>query len=144
MKTTLLTSGIAVIISSFITVNGIALSGKPNQRSELMDTLKNAGLTGITCNPGYIGLDCVINDPASISKLSCYLKGKPSKSQGAVFIYEDNQNTGKFCNEKLYPNVLPYPQPPYPAPAPGNLRESCPLIVDIQKCMNKCVDDALK
>ncbi|PVU86397.1 hypothetical protein BB561_006716 [Smittium simulii] len=121
MKITHSISAAVAVLSSFTAIYGVNyLSGKANQLGQLNAALSAAGLRGIRCMPGYIGLDCPINDVASASKMSCFLKGKPGKNQGAVFMYEDPNNT-----------------------APGSLRAMCPLIVDIQKCMNKCVDDAL-
>ncbi|PVU91308.1 hypothetical protein BB561_004477 [Smittium simulii] len=69
-----------------------------------------------------MGIECLIFGKENVDKLSCFLKGKPGVNVGnGVSLLNDNENTGKFCG----------------------LRASCPLIVDIQKCMNKCVDDAL-
>ncbi|PVU86216.1 hypothetical protein BB561_006782 [Smittium simulii] len=95
------------------------LNGRANQRSQLESALRKGGAAQIRCNPGYL----------------------------------DANNTGKYYNGQ--PDYVAPPQqaeeqeisPPPPAaneaPTPGGLREVCPLIVDIQKCMNKCVDDAL-
>ncbi|PVU91313.1 hypothetical protein BB561_004461 [Smittium simulii] len=80
--------------------------------------MQQAGVVGVKGRPGYIGVDCDLYKSEDVAKLSCFLKGKPGKNDKGVFIINDNQNTGKFW-------------------------VSCPLIVDIQKCMNKCVDDAL-
>ncbi|PVU91522.1 hypothetical protein BB561_004361 [Smittium simulii] len=122
MKTSLSATAIAAVFLSL---------AQPNQQPELLSAMQQAGVVGIKCWPGYIGVDCVLNNVDDVAKLSCFLKGKPGKSGQGVFLLNDNQNTGKFSPAA---NV---------APASGGLRASCSLIVDIQKCMNKCVDDAL-
>ncbi|PVU88526.1 hypothetical protein BB561_004534 [Smittium simulii] len=147
MKTTFSISAIALAFSLFTAINGECLSGRPNQLAELEATLKDAGLVGIKCRPGYIGLDCDVYDKALISKLSCYLRGKPGKHQGKVFMWQDDNNTGKWCDEKKYPPTVVAAAVAQaraaPAVAPAAERKACPLATDIQKCVNKCVDDAI-
>ncbi|PVU84672.1 hypothetical protein BB560_007291 [Smittium megazygosporum] len=106
MKTTI--TALILFLSPVFSAVGV-LSGKSNQLADLNSVMDAAGVKRFPCSPGYIGLDCGIPDNLTLNTLSCYLKGKPGKSAGAVFIYNDPTNS-----------------------------------VDIQKCMNKCVDDVLK
>ncbi|PVU96774.1 hypothetical protein BB561_000971 [Smittium simulii] len=137
MKPTLTIATFTAFLLSLSVIEGELLCGKGNQRSQLESALRQANAAQIRCNPGYLGLDCNVPAPHVVAEISCNLKGKPGKSQGGIFLYQDPQNTGKYCSKQQQPEYEA------PAPAPGGLRASCPLIVDIQKCMNKCVDDAL-
>ncbi|PVU90973.1 hypothetical protein BB561_004623 [Smittium simulii] len=133
MKTSLSATAIAAAFLSLSTVKGFLdiFCGRPHQQPDLLSGLQQAGVVGVKCRLGYIGHDCDLYKPEDVAKLSCFLKGKPGMSKQGVFLINDKENTGKLSAAA---NV---------APAPGGLRASCPLIVDIQKCMNKCVDDAL-
>ncbi|PVU85852.1 hypothetical protein BB561_006889, partial [Smittium simulii] len=115
-------------------IKGEVLCGRANQLSQLKSALRQANAADVRCNPGYLGLDCVVENRDVGIRLSCNLRGKPGKDQGAQ-------------QQKAPPPPPPPSQqelaPPAPALAPGGLRAVCPLIVDIQKCMKKCVDDAL-
>ncbi|PVU85759.1 hypothetical protein BB560_006916 [Smittium megazygosporum] len=125
------------------------LSGKPNQQADLNSVMDSAGVNRFPCSPGYIGIDCGIPSSATLTKLSCYLKGKPGKSAGAVFIYNDPENSGASCpGGAVAPAAAPGGAPggvpgfiPGVPVAPGGAPGGAP---DIQKCMNKCVDDVLK
>ncbi|PVU86774.1 hypothetical protein BB561_006560, partial [Smittium simulii] len=98
-------------------IEGGLLCGRPNQRSQLESTLRQANAAQIRCNPGYLGLDCNVPAPHVVAQIFCNLRGAPGKSQGG-------QQGGARGQQ-------------------GGAGASCPLIVDIQKCMNKYVDDAL-
>ncbi|PVU86964.1 hypothetical protein BB561_006498 [Smittium simulii] len=98
MKTSLSATAIAAVFLSLSTVKGYVdtFCGRPNQQPELLSAMQQAGVVGIKCWPGYIGVDCVLNNADDVAKLSCFLKGKPGKSGQGVFLLNDNQNTGKF------------------------------------------------
>ncbi|PVU90297.1 hypothetical protein BB561_004947 [Smittium simulii] len=133
MKPTLTIATITAFLLSLSAIKGEVLCGRANQRSQLESALRQANAADVRCNPGYLGLDCAVANRDVGIRLSCNLRGKPGKNQGGIFLISDTENTGKYCNG----------QPESAPPAPGGLRAVCPLIVDIQKCMNKCVDNAL-
>ncbi|PVU92421.1 hypothetical protein BB560_006060 [Smittium megazygosporum] len=122
------------------------LVGKKTQKAALNKLMDTVGVARFNCVPGYLGLDCAIPSSESASKLSCYLKGKPGRSKGGLFINNDYENT---VTSAAYTTpvaaVAPTDAPDVPGSPGGPLdaRAACPLIVDIQKCMNKCVDDVL-
>ncbi|PVV03169.1 hypothetical protein BB560_002364 [Smittium megazygosporum] len=156
-----------------VTEHADYLVGKPNQQADLDSVMKAAGVKRLKCNPGYMGIDCTIPDSATMTKLSCYLKGKPGFSKGGVCINKDLENTGLYCPGSNIAPVAPttytrstmptayttpatstaYATPTMPTayttPTTSTAYTTpaapvaCPLIVDIQKCMNKCVDDVL-
>ncbi|PVU95344.1 hypothetical protein BB561_001891 [Smittium simulii] len=120
MKTTLSISTVAVILLSISVINGqqipneVRLEGSYDNQDQIFNSLIASGISNLKCKEGRLGIDCPIVGAEFVSRLSCLLKGKqPGAEKGGIGIS-----------------------------APGSLRASCPLIVDIQKCMNKCVDDA--
>ncbi|PVU86502.1 hypothetical protein BB560_006699 [Smittium megazygosporum] len=149
------------------------LSGRIGQKAILNSAMDAAGVSRLTCKVGYIGLDCIIPDSATQYKLSCYLKGKPGRSGRGAFIDSDQENTGRFCQQTTVTSVVPTtpntsttttksntsttPNTSNTSTTPNTSTKTtttntpttpaapvaCPLIVDIQKCMNKCVDDVL-
>ncbi|PVV01434.1 hypothetical protein BB560_004146 [Smittium megazygosporum] len=170
MKTTI--TALILFISPVFSQNDI-LSGKSSQRAALNNAMDAAGIGRFKCVSGYLGLDCLITGDVNISKLSCYLKGKPGKSQGGIFMSSDQENKGYKCYTTTVAPTKPTastayttsttsttstayitpttstktttPTTPavYTTPTMPAARAACPLIVDIQKCMNKCVDDVL-
>ncbi|PVU89353.1 hypothetical protein BB560_006302 [Smittium megazygosporum] len=73
------------------------LVGKSNQQADLNSVMDAAGVSRLSCVPGYLGLDCAIRDSATMSKLSCYLKGKPGYKTGGLSINNDLENKGIAC-----------------------------------------------
>ncbi|PVU91487.1 hypothetical protein BB561_004381 [Smittium simulii] len=96
----------------------------PGQKPLLKAVLDELCLPDIQCGAGYIGVDCLIKDTKIEGIISCHIKGKPGQSKRGINLMGDPENTGKYCVQSDYANYI-------------NTEY-------IQKCMNKCVDDALK
>ncbi|PVU85403.1 hypothetical protein BB560_007029 [Smittium megazygosporum] len=73
------------------------LSGRGNQYSDINKVKQDAGVGSLGCLYGYLDIDCPIYDDATVTALSCYLKGKPGKSKGGIFMSNDLENTGASC-----------------------------------------------
>ncbi|PVU88725.1 hypothetical protein BB561_005726 [Smittium simulii] len=117
------------------------LSTFPGKEPLLTEIKDKLCYPNINCKPGYLGIDCIILDDTMVKVISCFLKGKPGKSKRGISFLSDSENTGKSCNQSVFDNhinnVCKKATEPAIAIAPVP-------VADIQKCMNKCVDDALK
>ncbi|PVU96830.1 hypothetical protein BB561_000936 [Smittium simulii] len=122
------------------------LSTYPGKEKLIQEIRDELCYPNIKCSPGYLGVDCTILNNKMVDVIGCFLKGKTGKSGKGVSLMGDSENTGKFCNKKAYENHINNVCKKSVAPiqATGVLRESSPRIVDIQKCISKCVDDVLR
>ncbi|PVU93319.1 hypothetical protein BB560_006003, partial [Smittium megazygosporum] len=123
------------------------LSSKSKSKVGLNSVMDAAGVSRFKCSPGYIGFDCLIPIDKTLSKLLCYLKGvvdpnstSPSAPTAPTI------STAPTASNSSAADVTPTAAPTGPDGAPDrplDARAACPLIVDIQKYMNKCVEDVL-
>ncbi|PVU93760.1 hypothetical protein BB561_003058 [Smittium simulii] len=124
MKTTFSITAIVLVLSSITAINGtICIMALLNQQAELSAALRDTGLENLNCRSNTVYRYCAIDKKKELTTVSCYLEGKLGRDEGQLFINNDPNNTGKWCDEIFNGKRI--------------------LIVDIQKYIIKCVDDAL-